>query len=68
MARKRLTMTEALKKAITDSGMSHLDISRESGVQRASIIRFMRGTQSLRLDKADQLAEYLCIEIKRKGR
>jgi hypothetical protein len=39
-------------------------------VTRASIMRFVTGTQFLRLDMADQLAAYFGLELrrKRKGR
>ncbi len=62
-------MTAALRKAIADEGMTYWELERETGVQRASIMRFMRGTQSLRLDKADMLADYFGIECtRRKGK
>jgi hypothetical protein len=45
-------------------------LERETGVTRASIMRFARGSQSLRLDVADRLAAYFGLELrpKRKGR
>ena len=52
------TMTATLRQAIADSGLPMLTIANETGIQRASLIRFARGDQSLRLDVADQLAEY----------
>lgn len=58
-----MTLSEALKKAIQDSGFAHIAIERDTGVQRASIARFLAGTNSLRLDKADALANYFGIEI-----
>lgn len=61
-------MTLMLKRAITESGQSLRAISNGAGVQRASIIRFMRGDQSLRLDVADKLAEYFGIECKVRGK
>ena len=51
-------MTATLRQAIADSGLPMLTIANETGIQRASLIRFARGDQSLRLDVADQLAEY----------
>ncbi len=42
MARQKLTMTEALKRAIADSGLTDLEIERATGVKRASVMRFMR--------------------------
>jgi plasmid maintenance system antidote protein VapI len=63
-------MTAVLKKAIADSGMAHIAIERATGVQRASIVRFLRGQQSLRLDLADKLALFFGLELrpKRKDR
>lgn len=65
------TMTEVLRQAIADSGLPMLTISTDTGIERASLIRFARGDQSLRLDIADRLAEYLGLELvsrKRKAR
>jgi plasmid maintenance system antidote protein VapI len=64
------SMSEVLKKAIAESGMAHIAIERATGVKRASIMRFLRGEQSLRLDLADKLAVYFGLELraKRKGR
>ena len=69
MARKR-TMSETLKEAIAESAMAHIAIERATGVKRASIMRFMRGETSLRLDMADKLAAYFGLELRprRKGR
>lgn len=63
-------MSEVLKKAITESGMAHIAIERATGVKRQSIMRFMRGETSLRLDMADRLAAFFELELrpKRKGR
>jgi len=57
-------MTDALKQAIADSELPHLTIEQDTGISRGSIMRFMRGEQSLRLDLADTLAEYFGIEVK----
>lgn len=61
-------MTDALRRAIQNSGKSLYAVSRATGVQEDSLSRFVRGRQSLRLDKADALAEYFGIEVRRKGR
>jgi hypothetical protein len=57
------TMTDVLRRAIRDSGLPLLTISREAGIQRASLIRFTRGSQSLRLDVADRLAAYFGLVL-----
>jgi plasmid maintenance system antidote protein VapI len=66
-------ITDLLRKTINKSGVPKLVLSRETGVTRPSIIRFARGDQSITLDAADKLAEYLGLELvttkraKRKG-
>lgn len=65
------TMTDALKAAIEESGVSRYRIAQDTGILETSLSRFMRGETSLRLDKADVLAEYLGLELvksKRKGK
>ena len=70
MAASSRTLSDVLRRAILDSGMALIALERETGVQRMSIARFLRGAQSLRLDKADRLAAFLGLELraKRKGR
>jgi len=71
MSKSKQPITDALKKAIAESGLSYLELERATGVQRASISRFVRGERSLRLDMADKLAEHFEVECRRispKGR
>jgi plasmid maintenance system antidote protein VapI len=52
-----------------ESGIPYLKIEQDTGVQRASLSRFVNGKQSLRLDVADKLAVYFGLELcLRKGR
>jgi hypothetical protein len=62
-------ITDALRSAITASRLSNIALERATGVKRGSIMRFMRGERSLRLDKADLLAAYFGLEVRavRKG-
>ena len=62
----RLTIREAIEGGRT----TYLALERDTGVTRASIMRFVRGDQSLRLDMADRLAAHFELELraKRKGR
>ena len=64
MSKSNQTFTNLLKKAIAETGVSHSELERETGVKRASIMRFMRGETSLRLDIADSLAAYFDIEVR----
>jgi plasmid maintenance system antidote protein VapI len=62
------SMSGVLRAAIVASGVPYKTLERETGVTRASIMRFVRGSQSLRLDMADKLAAYfrLTLTAKRK--
>lgn len=70
MAKHAGSMTDTLRRRIAASGMTYLELERATGIERASIMRFMLGKQSLRLDKADVLAAYFGLELRgiRKGR
>ena len=59
-------MTDVLRTAIQESGLSAYRISKDTGLVVTSIIRFANGETSLRLDKADVLADYLGLELSRK--
>jgi plasmid maintenance system antidote protein VapI len=57
--------------AIEGKRINYKALERETGVTRASIMRFVRGSQYLRLDMADRLAGYFGLELRparRKGR
>ena len=64
------SMSDVLRRAIAESGLAHIAIERETGVMRGSIARFLAGTRSLRLDKADDLAAFFGLELRqtRKGK
>jgi plasmid maintenance system antidote protein VapI len=58
------TMTELLRDALAKAG-SFYPIEAATGVKRQSMMKFVRGEQSLRLDMADKLAAYFGIECRR---
>jgi plasmid maintenance system antidote protein VapI len=62
----RRTIAEAVERDQTN----YLTLERETGVTRASIMRFVKGKQYLRLDMADRLARFFRLELrpKRGGR
>jgi plasmid maintenance system antidote protein VapI len=63
-----MTITDTIRRAIRDSGLTLYAIGRDTGVKRQSLERFVAGKQSLRLDMADKLAAYLGIECRRASR
>lgn len=57
------TVSDMLKKAVAESGLSFLEIERRSDVNRLSISRFMRGMTGLSLEQADMLAEFFGLVL-----
>jgi transcriptional regulator with XRE-family HTH domain len=60
------TITDVLRKTMEESGLSLYQIAKDTGIVSQSLLRFKRGETSLRLDKADVLADYLGLELVRK--
>jgi plasmid maintenance system antidote protein VapI len=61
----RASISDLLRRTIADSGVSYNALQRETGVTRASIMRFVEGRQSLRLDMADRLAEFFGLALQK---
>jgi plasmid maintenance system antidote protein VapI len=63
-------LRRTIAEAIEGGRANYKALERETGVTRASIMRFVRGSQSLRLDMADRLAAYFGLGLvpKKKGR
>ena len=57
-------ISDLLRHTIADSEIPLLTLEQETGVKRQSIMRFLRGERSLRLDTADKLAAYFQLELK----
>jgi plasmid maintenance system antidote protein VapI len=56
----RRTIAEAIER----KEANYKALQRETGVTRATIMRFVKGTQFLRLDMADRLAAYFGLELR----
>jgi plasmid maintenance system antidote protein VapI len=63
MSRSKATISDVLRRTIRESKKPLLVIERETGVARGSVMRFVRGDQSLRLDIADKLAAYFGLKV-----
>jgi hypothetical protein len=62
-------IADALRKAIADSGLNFKALERETGVLRQSLMKFVRGEQSLRGDLMDKLAVFFDLQlVKRKSK
>ena len=67
VSKEMAPISDLLRRTIAESGVSYNALQKETGVTRASIMRFVRGDQSLRLDMADRLAVYFDLELRKKG-
>jgi hypothetical protein len=56
-------ISEALRQAIAESGVSFAALERETGVLRQSLMKFARGEQCLRGDAYDKLAAYFGLVL-----
>ncbi len=61
--KKPKTLTETLRKAIADSGLPFIELERQTGVLRQSLMKFSRNEQTLMLDAADKLAKFFDLEL-----
>ena len=59
-------LRQTILRAVEAGRTNYKALERETGVTRASIMRFARGSQSLRLDVADKLAAYFGLELRPK--
>jgi plasmid maintenance system antidote protein VapI len=64
---QQASISEMLRRTIVNSGVSYNALQRDTGVTRASIMRFVEGRQSLRLDMADRLASFFGLTLQKQG-
>jgi plasmid maintenance system antidote protein VapI len=57
-------LRRTIAKAVESGRTSYKALERETGVNRASVMRFVTGRRFLRLDLADRLAAYFGLELK----
>lgn len=59
-------LLRTIRAAVESGRTNYLTLERETGLTRASIMRFVAGKQSLRLDMADRLAVYFGLELRKR--
>jgi cyanate lyase len=64
MAKKRPDkLTDQLRKAIDDSGLTRYRISKETGISEATLSKFYLGQRGLSMEALDALGECLQLAI-----
>jgi transcriptional regulator with XRE-family HTH domain len=65
----RRKLSDQLRQAIADSGITRYRISKATGINEAALGKFFHGERGLSLESIDKLAEFLKLELTvRKGR
>jgi hypothetical protein len=59
------TLSEVLRSAIIESGLSNYRVCKETGVNQATLSRFMNKTHSMSLDNADKICKLLELKLKK---
>ena len=56
-------MSDQIRRAIRDSGMTRYAIHRATGIDQATLSRFMSGKRGLPMKTLDVLAEFLGLRV-----
>jgi transcriptional regulator with XRE-family HTH domain len=60
---KRERFTDQIRQAVRTSGLSRYRIGKDTGIDQASLSRFMSGKGGLSMDNLDKLAELLRLSV-----
>ena len=66
MATKRTKLTDQLRRAIETADKSRYALAQETGIDQATLSRFMHGKGGLSMDGWNLLAEALGLELVRR--
>lgn len=58
-----MNVTETLRRAIKQSGMSRYEIAKETGIAQSMLSRFVTARRGLSLGAVDRLAAFLKLEL-----
>ena len=58
MSKKRPSFSDEIRRLVKDSGLSQYAICKSTGIQAATMNRFMHGKAGLSLENLDRLAEF----------
>lgn len=68
MSKRRVKLSEQIRRAILGSGMSRYRLCKEIGLSPSTMSRFINGTGGLGMEMLDKLADVLDINLERKGK
>ncbi|MCB9875821.1 MAG: helix-turn-helix transcriptional regulator [Planctomycetaceae bacterium] len=56
-------MTDQMRQAIDDSGLTRYRIAQDTGIDESTLAKFYNGKRGLSLENLDRLFEYLGLRI-----
>ena len=63
MTKRTKKLTDQIRQAIADSGVSRFQIANDTGIDESSLGKFFHGKRGLSLHNLDRLCEYLGLQI-----
>lgn len=63
MGKRRVKLSEQIRRAIDGCGMTRYAISKQTGIDQATLSRFMSGERGLPTPTLDTLADFLDLNI-----
>jgi hypothetical protein len=63
MGRKRIRFSDQIRQAVDTCGKSRYEISKDTGIDQATLCRFMGHNGGLSIPVLDKLADYLDLNI-----
>ena len=67
MSKPKTTLSDKVRRAILDSGLSRYRIAHVAGVEQAALSRFMAGKTNLTLTTVDRMADVLGLDLVARG-
>ncbi|MDZ4817377.1 MAG: helix-turn-helix transcriptional regulator [Planctomycetota bacterium] len=61
--KKRKPMTEQLRQAIDDSGISRYEIARQTGIDESALAKFYNGHRGISAKALNKLGDFLDLRI-----
>jgi transcriptional regulator with XRE-family HTH domain len=59
-----MSLTEQVREAIRECGVSRYQIARETGLPEAALSRFMTGKKTITLETLERLHEFISVSAK----
>ncbi len=63
MAQRRKLLSDQLRQAVRDSGLSRYAICKATGIDQSTMSKFLAGRVGLGLESIDRLADFLGLKL-----